>query len=155
MKRIFNLHEVNFNRREYVVRWEVAIVQQFFDQLVYFVQQGIAAIFRFVQFVWIWSVDQITLLLQAPWQEWPRPKQIALGIIIVVVGYVLYWAARDLWAAGQAILGAFGTLLSVLVKTLPRVLIAGLIALGGVWLLNHFDLSGFQLPYREADWDAR
>jgi hypothetical protein len=126
-------------------------VQQFFDQLVYFVQHGIAAIFRFVQFIWIWSVGQITTLLQAPWQEWPLPKQIVLIVIILVVVYVLYWAAKDLWAAGQTILTAFGTLVGVLVRTLPRVLMAGLIALGGVWLLNNLDLSRFQLPYRDRD----
>ena len=112
-------------------------MQRFFDLLVQFVQQGIVAIFRFVQFVWIWSIGQITTLLQAPWQEWTYPKRAALVFIIVAVGYVLYWVYKDLWTAGQTIIGAFGTLLSVLIRTLPRILIAGLIALGGVWLLNN------------------
>jgi hypothetical protein len=112
-------------------------MQRFFDLLLQFVQQGIAAIFRFVQFIWLWSMGQITTLLQAPWQEWSYPKRAALVLIIVVVGYVLYWVYKDLWAAGQTIVGAFGTLLTVLIRTLPRILIAGLIALGGVWLLNN------------------
>jgi hypothetical protein len=112
-------------------------MQRFFDLLLQFVQQGIAAIFRFVQFIWLWSMGQITTLLQAPWQEWSYQKQGALLLIIGVVGYVLYWVYKDLWAAGQAIVGAFGTLLTVLIRTLPRILIAGLIALGGVWLLNN------------------
>jgi hypothetical protein len=112
-------------------------MQRFFDLLVQFVQQGITAIFRFVQFVWIWSIGQITTLLQAPWQEWSYPKRGALVLIIVLVAYVLYWVYKDLWAAGQTILSAFGTLLNVLIRTLPRILIAGLIALGGVWLLNN------------------
>jgi hypothetical protein len=127
-------------------------MQNFFEQLIQFIQQGIAAIFRFVQFVWIWSVGQITALLREPWQDWPPPKQVALVIILFIVGYVLYYAYKDLWAAGQAILGAFGTLLNALVKTLPRILIAGLIALGGIWLLNK--LPEIRLPeYRFNDSD--
>jgi hypothetical protein len=112
-------------------------MQSFFEQLIEFIQHGIAAIFRFVQFVWIWSVSQITALLREPWQEWHPNKQIALVVILFIVGYVLYYAYKDLWAAGQGILAAFGTLLSALVKTLPRILIAGLIALGGIWVLNN------------------
>jgi hypothetical protein len=112
-------------------------MQRFFDLLVQFVQQGVTAIFRFVQFVWIWSIGQITTLLQAPWQEWSYPKRGALVLIVFVVAYVLYWVYKDLWAAGQTIVAAFGTLLSVLIRTLPRILIAGLIALGGVWVLNN------------------
>ena len=41
---------------------------------------------------------------------------------------------------------ADGTLLGVLVRTLPRVMVAGLIALGGVWVLNNLDLSRAPLP---------
>jgi hypothetical protein len=43
-------------------------------------------------------------------------------------------------------LAAFATLLGALVLTLPSVLIAGLIALGGLWLLNNLNLSTVRLP---------
>jgi len=119
---------------------------QFFDQFVQFVQQGVAAIFRFVQLIWGWSVGQISTLAQVPWQSWPLWKLILLGLIIGGVAWALYRAAKELWEAGERILGAFATLLGVLIKTLPRVLIAGAIALGGVWVLNHLDLSGVPLP---------
>lgn len=123
-------------------------MQHFFDQFVRFVQQGIAALFRFIQLIWAWSVDQITALLQVPWQEWPPLKQVLLVAVIGVVAWVLYYAAKELWDAGEKILAAFGIVVTVLVKTLPKVLLAGLIALGGVWLLNHIDLSRLQLPIR-------
>lgn len=113
------------------------MMQRFFDLLIQFVQQGIAYIFRVVQFIWIWSVGQITTLLQAPWDQWSNSKRAALVGIIILVGYVLYWVYKDLWTAGQTIITAFGTLLNVLVRTLPRVLIAGLIALAGIWALNN------------------
>jgi hypothetical protein len=121
-------------------------MQQFLNQLVQFLQQGIAAIFKFIQMIWSWSVDQITRLFQVPWQDWPFWKQILLVIVIGGVVYVLFKAAKDLWEAGERILTAFATLLAVFVKTLPSVLVAGLIALGGVWILNNLDLSRFNIP---------
>ena len=48
--------------------------------------------------------------------------------------------------AGAAILAAFAGLLGVLVQTLPHVFLAGVIALGGVWLINHLDNSFFRMP---------
>ena len=31
------------------------------NQILHFLQQGIAAIFHFVQLIWNWSIDQITV----------------------------------------------------------------------------------------------
>jgi hypothetical protein len=122
------------------------MMQRFFDQLVQFVQQGIGAVFRFVQFIWIWSIGQMTTLLQSPWEEWTWAKRGALVLVVGFLIYVLYYAAKDLWGAGQTILNAFGTLLSVVVKTLPKVLLAGLIALGSAWVLNNVDFTRIYFP---------
>jgi hypothetical protein len=121
-------------------------MQQLFNQLVQFVQQGISAIFRFVQLVWTWSIGQITKVIEAPWQNWPLWKQILLVVVAAAVVWALYKAAKELWEAGERTLGAFATLLGVFVKTLPRVLVAGVIALGGVWLINNLDFSSVRLP---------
>src|ERR1700730_1027975 len=121
-------------------------MRQMFDQALHFVQQGIAAIFHFVELVWSWSAGQITKLTAVPWQEWPLLKQILLVLIIAGVVWALYSAAREILAAGTAILGAIATLLGVLVQTLPSVLLAGVIALGGVWVVNHLDNSALRLP---------
>ncbi|RPH47072.1 MAG: hypothetical protein EHM84_08575 [Lysobacterales bacterium] len=116
-------------------------MQQFFNQLLQFLQQGISAIFRFVQLIWTWSVEQVTTLMQAPWQDWPLWKQMLLVLVMAGVIWALYRAARELWDAGERILAAFATLLAVLVRTLPRVMVAGVIALGGLWVLNNLDVS--------------
>jgi hypothetical protein len=121
-------------------------MEQVFNQLLQFLQQGISAIFRFVQLIWGWSVDQISHLLRVPWQDWPLWKQLLLVIVIAGVAYALYQAAKELWDAGERILAAFATLLGVLVRTLPRVLVAGVVALGGVWALNNIDLSRVPMP---------
>ena len=120
-------------------------MQTFFNQLLQFLQQGIAAIFKFVQLIWTWSVGQISALTHVPWQSWPLWKQIVLVLVIGGVALALYKAAKELWDAAERILAAFAALLGVLVRTLPSVIMAGLIALGGVWVLNNLDLSSMRL----------
>lgn len=125
-------------------------MQQLFNQLIQFVQQGIAAIFRFVQLIWNWSVEQIMRVLEAPWQNWPFWKQALLVLIAAGVVWALYKAAAELWEAGERTLAAFAGLLVALVRTLPHVLIAGVIAMGGIWVINNLDLSRLALP---ASWE--
>src|SRR5882724_5857388 len=122
------------------------VMKQVFDQLLKFLHDGIAAIFRFVELIWTWSVDQIARLATVPWQQWPLGKQFLLALILVGVIWALYRAGRELLQAGAAILGAFADLLGVLVRTLPHVMLAGVIALGGVWLVNHLDNSLVRMP---------
>lgn len=57
-------------------------MKQIFDQFLHFLQQGITAIFRFVQLVWTWSIDQITKMAHVPWENWPLWKQILFFIIM-------------------------------------------------------------------------
>jgi hypothetical protein len=121
-------------------------MKQVFDQFLKFLHDGISAIFRFVELIWTWSVDQISRLATAPWQQWPLWKQFLLVLILVGVIWALYRAGRELLEAGAAILGAFADLLGVLVRTLPHVMLAGIIALGGVWLINHLDNSLVRMP---------
>jgi hypothetical protein len=122
------------------------VMKQVFDQFLKFLHDGISAIFRFVELIWTWSVDQISRLATAPWQQWPLWKQFLLVLILVGVIWALYRAGRELLEAGAAILGAFADLLGVLVRTLPHVMLAGIIALGGVWLINHLDNSLVRMP---------
>jgi hypothetical protein len=119
---------------------------QFVNQLVQFVQQGVAAVFRFVQLIWTWAVGQISSVVQSPWQNWPLWKQILLALVVAAVIWALYKAAVELWEAGVKVLGAFVGLLGAFVMTLPHVLIAGLIAMGGIWLLNNVDGAAARIP---------
>jgi hypothetical protein len=121
-------------------------MKQVFDQLLKFLHDGIAAIFRFVELIWTWSVDQITRLASVPWQQWPFWKQLLLVLILASVVWALYRVGRELFFAGAAILAAFAELLGVLVRTLPHVMLAGIIALGGVWIINHLDNSLVRMP---------
>jgi hypothetical protein len=121
-------------------------MQQFFNLFIDFVRQGVGAIFRFVQAIWMWAVEQIGILLQQPFQDWHPWKLVILTVIAFGVGWYLYKAIWELWDAWQKILAALATLIGVLIKTLPQVLIAGLIALGGVWLLSVIDFDSMRRP---------
>jgi|SRR6516164_8991243 hypothetical protein len=116
-------------------------MKQIFDQFLQFLQRGIAEIFRLVQLVWTWSIDQITKMTQAPWGTWPLWKQMLLVIVVAAVAYFLFRAAKQLWAAAVHMLAAFASFLGALVVTLPTILIAGVIALAGLWLINNLNLS--------------
>jgi hypothetical protein len=121
-------------------------MKQVFDQFLRFLHEGISAIFRFVELIWTWSVDQIGKLASVPWQQWPLWKEFLLLLILAGVVWALYRVGRELLFAGAAILAAFADLLGVLVRTLPHVMLAGVIALGGVWLINHLDNSLVRMP---------
>jgi hypothetical protein len=121
-------------------------MQKIIDQILQFLQDGIAAIFRFVRLVWSWSSTEIARLFNAPWENWPLWKQLLFVIIAVVVVWILFTAAMRLWASAVRVLGAFAGLLVVLVSTLPAILLAGLVALGGLWAVNNVNLSAITIP---------
>jgi hypothetical protein len=125
---------------------------QFLNQLIQFLQQGIAAIFKFIQLVWTWSMTQVTQVMHSPWQSWPFWKQVMLVVVLAAVAFALFKVAKELWEAGERVLAAFATLLGVFVRTLPQVVVAGLIAMGGVWLINNLDLSSVRIPTAFSSW---
>jgi len=112
---------------------------QFLNQLLQLLQQGLAAIFRFIGLIWQWTIAQISAV---PWNqlnELSTLKVILLVVVGVAVVYLLYRAGRELLEAGEKLLSAFVTLLTVFVRTLPYILFAGVAAAGGAWIVNHIN----------------
>jgi hypothetical protein len=112
-------------------------MKEILDQFLQFLQQGIAAIFRFVGLVWAWSADQIDKIMQVPLENWPLWKQILLVLVAAAVIYALFIAAWRLWIASIRALAAFASLVAALIVALPPILIAGVIALAGLWVINN------------------
>jgi len=115
-------------------------VKQIIEQIVSLLQQGIAAIFKFVELVWQWSFGQMFAIFQSNWQTLPVWKIAILAVVVVAIVYVLYRGFFQLWAAAEQIFKAFVELLMVLVSVLPYVLVAGLIAAGGSYVIQHINL---------------
>jgi hypothetical protein len=113
---------------------------QFLNQLLQLLQQGLAAIFRFIGSIWQWTITQVSAV---PWDRLNQlsPLKVILLVIIgIAVVYLLYRAGRELLEAGEKLLAAFVTLLTVFVRTLPYILIAGVAAAGGAWIINHVNI---------------
>lgn len=113
---------------------------QILNQLLQFLRQAISAVFNFIQTIWQWSVAQI---LAVPWHRLgtlPWWKVVILAVTAGVVAYLLYRAGKELLDAGEKALSAFVTLLTVFVRTLPPILLAGGAAAAGAWVINHINL---------------
>ncbi|HEY8129869.1 MAG TPA: hypothetical protein VIF39_14335 [Hyphomicrobium sp.] len=112
-------------------------MRQIIDQIVNLLQQGIAAIFKFVDLVWQWSFGQMFEIFQSNWQALPVWKIAILAVVVIAIVYVLYRGFFALWKAAEQIFRAFVELLMVLISILPYVLIAGLIAAAGSYVIQH------------------
>jgi hypothetical protein len=130
-------------------------MHQILSEILRFLQTGIAAIFRFVELIWDWTVSQVVRLTEVPWQQWPILKVILLLIVVGAVIWALYRVFWELWIGAERVLSAFAGLLVIFVQTLPRVLLAGVIALGGVWVMNHLDNSMMRVPSSLLAWQLQ
>ncbi len=113
---------------------------QIVNQLLQFLKQAISAVVAFIQMIWQWSVTQI---LAVPWHQLgglPWWKAAILAVTGAVVVYLLYRAGRELLEAGEKALSAFVPLLTVFIRTLPPILLAGAAAAAGAWVVNHVNL---------------
>jgi len=120
-------------------------MEQVSDQSRQFLERGVAEVLRFVQLVWTWSSEQIIKVTQAQWENWPLWKQLLLLIVAAAVAYFLFIAAMQLWTAAINVLSAFATFIGTVIVTLPTILIAGAIALAGLWVINNLhDLSSLR-----------
>jgi len=114
-----------------------SVVQQIISSIVQFLQQGIAAIFKFLELIWTWSFGQIISVFQSDWKALPVWKVVLLIAVCAVIVYVLYKAVTVLWEAAVAVFGAFVALLSAFVSVLPYIVAAGLIAFAGGWVIHN------------------
>ncbi|MFP3943872.1 MAG: hypothetical protein ACLFWF_08265 [Alphaproteobacteria bacterium] len=102
-----------------------------------FLMDGIQLIVDLVRDIWNWSVEQIR---QVPWEALgtlPLWKKIILGLAGAGVLWFLYKAGKVLFEAGQKMLDAIAALLGAFVKTLVPVLLAGVIAVVGAYIINN------------------
>jgi hypothetical protein len=113
---------------------------QIINQIVAFLQQGIAAIFKFLGIVWTWSFGQIVSIFSSDWQSLPVWKIVLLVIALGAIAYILYRAFMALWSGVVALFHAFVELLSKFVSVLPQIVIAGLIALAAGWVIHNVNI---------------
>jgi hypothetical protein len=111
-----------------------------FTPLQRLLEQALGSLARYLRDIWDWSVTQVAAV---PWErvgDLPGSKVLLLIACAGIVIYYLFCAAREILAAGEKAFAAFVTLLTVFVKTVPPILIAGLAAAAGAWVVNHLQI---------------
>ncbi len=111
-------------------------MEQVIRQVVRFLEQGIETILKFLQLIWTWSFGQIVSIFQSDWQALPIWKIVLLVIVLASIAYLLYKAGRQIWSAAEGVFRAFVALLSAFVSVLPYIVVSGLIAFAGGWIIK-------------------
>ncbi len=112
-------------------------MEQIISAIVQFLQQGIAAIFKFLQLIWTWSFGEIIAIFQSDWKALPIWKLVVLVAVVIAIAYVLYKVIMQLWVAALVVFRAFIELLAAFVSVLPYIVAAGLIAFAGGWVIHN------------------
>lgn len=110
---------------------------QFLDQLLGFLRHGIDEIFKFTKMIWAWAIMQFNGVLDRGLDSIELWKKLFLVVVAGVMIYLLYSSIRALLEAGQKALSAIATLLGVVIQTLLPVLLAGIVAAGGAYVVNN------------------
>jgi hypothetical protein len=114
-------------------------VEGIINSIVRFLQQGIAAIFKFIELVWQWSFGQIVSVFSSDWQALPIWKIVILIVALAAIAYILYRALMVLWSGVVSLFHAFVELLGKFVSVLPQIVIAGLIAFAAGYVIQHIN----------------
>jgi hypothetical protein len=111
-------------------------MEQIFNQVGQIAQQLASVIWRVLTFIWSWSFGQVGQMFGRSFSTLDVWKQVVYVIVIVALAYFLYKIAKDLLKAVQSVLSAIVGLISALIGMLPQIVLVGLIAFGGAWLVN-------------------
>jgi hypothetical protein len=111
-------------------------MQEVFNRVGQIAQNLASVIWQVLQFIWGWSFGQIGRMFNQSFANLDIWKQIIFVLVIGALIYFLYKIAKDLLRAVQSILSAIVGLISALIGMLPQIVLAGLIAFGGAWIVN-------------------
>jgi hypothetical protein len=115
---------------------ELSAMQQIFSQVGQIAQQLATVIWRVLEFIWSWSFGQVVRMFQMPFNSLPIWKQVLYVLVIGALAYFIYKIFKDLLKAVQSILSAIVSLISALIAMLPQIVMVGLIAFGGAWVIT-------------------
>ena len=111
-------------------------MQNVFNQVGQIAQQLASVIWRVLTFIWSWSFGQVAQMFGMPFGSLDLWKQVIYVVVIAALAYFIYKIAKDLLKAVQSILSAIVGLISALISMLPQIVLVGLIAFGGAWIVQ-------------------
>ena len=111
-------------------------MQEIFNQVGQIAQQLASVVWRVLQFIWGWSFGRVGEMFAKSFSTLDVWQQVVYVVVIAALVYFLYKIAKDLLRAVQSVLSAIVGLISALIGMLPQIVLAGLIAFGGAWLVT-------------------
>jgi hypothetical protein len=120
-------------------------VEGIINSIIQFLQQGIAAIFHFLELIWTWSFGQIVAIFSSDWQALPIWKIVVLIVALAAIAYILYRAVGAM--GGRGGIPRLCRAAQRVHPVLPQIVIVGL-CLGAGYVIQHqFSVSwGLFLP---------
>ena len=109
----------------------------FLNDFLGFVEATFLAIWHFIAALIYWSVSQIAAI---PWGELsylPAWKIMLLSMIMAVWLTFVYRMIWAFWEAGEKAIIAVILLTTVFIRSLPIILIAGLVGAAVAWIINN------------------
>lgn len=109
----------------------------FLNDLLGFVEAAVAGFFHFIATLIYWSFAQIAAM---PWGALGYLPAWKVMLISTISGLLLIFIYRMMWAfweAGEKALTALILLTTVFIRSLPIIVIAGLVAAASAWIINN------------------
>jgi hypothetical protein len=109
----------------------------FLNDLLGFVEAAVAGVFQFVRMLLFWSFEQIAAIPWGALSYLPVWKVMLLSTITALLLLYLYRMGLALLEAGEKALAAFILLMTVFIRGMPVIVLAGIAAAAGAWVINN------------------
>ena len=109
----------------------------FLNDLLGFVEAAVAGIFHFIRMLLFWSFDQVAAIPWGALSYLPVWKVMLLSSIMALFMLFLYRMAWAFWEAGEKALTALILLMTVFIRSMPIIVLAGVAAAAGAWIINN------------------
>jgi hypothetical protein len=109
----------------------------FLNDLLGFVEAAVAGVFQFVRMLLFWSFEQIAAIPWGALSYLPVWKVMLLSTIMSLLLLFLYRMGIALLEAGEKALAAFILLTTVFIRGMPIIVLAGIAAAAGAWVINN------------------
>ncbi len=119
-------------------------MQETWARIIHALEQLWQLMLQLLQFLYRWSFGEIVTMFQTILPNFgalPLWKQILVLVVAAAVAYLLYLMFRDIVSAVVRIFDAVLSLVRAIVANLQYVLVAGIIAIGGSWVINNMTVS--------------
>ena len=109
----------------------------FLNDLLGFVEAAVAGVFQFVRMLLFWSFEQIAAIPWGALSYLPVWKVMLLSTIMALLLLFLYRMGMAFLEAGEKALAAFILLMTVFIRGMPIIVLAGIAAAAGAWVINN------------------